>query len=437
MVTSTDQSSERTIGSSLRALLAGAALIVVTGNVAEAGTPYTIDKEIDTVRGWTIGANAVRQGCFASATFQSGTSIELGFDMAKDSSFMVFANESWDKVRVGEQYKLELVYDGHKRWNGRAVGIRIGKLYGLALEGVKSEFVVDFARYETVQVNYNGKRLDGFNLAGTRAAVQASISCSQDVQAGRIAVSGGGGEEEEAPRREAPPPAAPPKEEAKEEKPAPEPKKGGSISTGTGFFVNDKGNLMTNAHVVEDCDDAQVKLPDGRTAPAQILARSSQNDLAILKVDLKPTNWARFRSGAQIRLGDPIVLFGYPLAGELTITGNLSTGLVSAMAGPGEDVTRMQISAPVQSGNSGGAVVDQSGHVVGVVVSKANTRARGDGKTEVLQNVNFAIKSGVAGYFLDANQISYSQEPADTDKSTADVASMAKDFTALVICRGR
>lgn len=434
MVSSTDQSSERTIGSSLRALFAGALLLVVMGGGAEAGTPYTIDKEIDTVRGWTIGANAVRQGCFASATFQSGTSIELGFDMPKDSSFLVFANESWDKIKTGSEYKLELVFDDRKRWNGRAVGIRIGKLYGLALEGVKSEFVVDFARYETVQVNYNGKRLDGFNLAGTRAAVQASISCSQDVHGGRIAVSGG--DEEEAPRR-ASPPETPPKEEAKEEKPAPEPKKGTSVSTGTGFFVNDKGNLMTNAHVVEDCDDAQVKLPDGRTAQATILARSSQNDLAILKVDLKPTNWARFRSGAQIRLGDPIVLFGYPLAGELTITGNLSTGLVSAMAGPGEDVTRMQISAPVQSGNSGGAVVDQSGHVVGVVVAKANTRARGDGKTEVLQNVNFAIKSGVAGYFLDANQISYSQEPADADKSTADVAAMAKDFTALVICRSR
>ena len=435
-MTTKDQSSARTKASRHRVLLAGAAVLIAAVSGAQAGTPYTIDKEIDTVRGWTIGANAVREGCFASATYKSETSIELGFDMRKDNSFMVFANADWDKIKTGAEYKLELVFDGHKKWNGRAVGIRIGKLYGLALEGVKSEFVVDFARYQTVQVNYNGKRLDGFNLDGTRAAVQAAISCSQDVQAGRITVSDSGGDEEETPRR-APPPQSPPKDEAKEEKPAPEAKKGASVSTGTGFFVNDKGNLMTNAHVVEDCDDAQVKLPDGRTASASILARSSQNDLAILKADLKPTNFAKFRSGAQIRLGDPIVLFGYPLAGELTITGNLSTGLVSAMAGPGEDVTRMQISAPVQSGNSGGAVVDQSGHVVGVVVAKANTRARGDGNTEVLQNVNFAIKSGVAGYFLDANQISYTQEPSDADKSTADVAAIAKDFSALVVCRSR
>ncbi|NLH80707.1 MAG: trypsin-like peptidase domain-containing protein [Phyllobacteriaceae bacterium] len=411
-------------------LFAGASLFA--GGSASAGTPYTIDREVDTVRGWTIAANAQRRGCFASATFQSETSIELGLDMRNDSAFMVFANASWDKIRVGETYELQLTYDGHKKWHGKSTGIRIGKLYGLALEGVKTDFVVDFARYKTVQINYNGRRLDGFNLAGTRAAVQSVISCTQDVQAGRITPA----DDEE--QRSTPSEPQPQRDQAKEEKPAETPsKKGPSLSTGTGFFVDDVGHLMTNAHVVEDCDETQVKLPDGRTAAATILARTTQNDLAVLKVDLKPTAVAKFRSGAQIRLGDPIVLFGYPLAGELTITGNLSTGLVSAMAGPGEDVTRMQISAPVQSGNSGGAVVDQSGHVVGVVVAKANTRARGDGNTEVLQNVNFAIKAGVAGYFLDANQIPWTQEPAGTDKSTADVAAMAKDFSALVICRSR
>ena len=410
------------------ALVAGAATFGATisgATTARAGTPYSIDREVDEVRGWTIAANAQRQGCFAFATFKSDTSIELGFDTKHDNAFMVFANEGWDKINVGTSYDLKLIFDGSKSWNGKAVGVKIGKLYGLALENVKSEFVVDFARNSTIQVNYNGKRLDGFNLAGTRAAIQSAISCSEDVQKGRVAFDDDKSEE------------APPRREAKEEKPADTPKKGASVSTGTGFFVSDKGHVMTNAHVVEDCDEAELKLPDGRAAKASILARSSQNDLAVLKTELKPSAVAKFRSGGQIRLGDPIVLFGYPLAGELTVTGNLSTGLVSAMAGPGEDVTRMQISAPVQSGNSGGAVVDQSGKVVGVVVAKANTRARGDGATEVLQNVNFAIKSGVAGYFLDANQVPYAQEPSDGDKSTADVASLAKDFTALVICRSR
>lgn len=418
------------VRSSARTAVLAAGLLVAAAGTALAGTPYSFDREVDNVRGWTIAANAARGGCFAAATFKSETSIEIGFDMKQDNAFMLFANESWDKIKVGSNYDLKLIFDGNKSWNGKAVGVRFGNLYGLALEGVKSEFVIDFARHSTIQVNYNGSRLDGFNLAGTRAAVQAAISCSQDVQQGRIDLS----EAEDTPPPAKSTPA--PKAEAKEEKPAEAPKKGG-VSTGTSFFVNDQGHLLTNAHVVEDCDEAQLKLPDGRMGKASILARSSQNDLAILKTDMKPAGHAKLRSGGQIRLGDPVVLFGYPLAGELTVTGNLATGMVSAMAGPGEDVTRMQISAPVQSGNSGGAVVDQSGHVVGVVVAKANTRPRGDGSAEVLQNVNFAIKSGVAGYFLDANQVPYEQEPAGADRSTADVASLAKDFTALVICRSR
>ena len=60
------------------ALVAGAVMFGTTA--ARAGTPYSIDREVDEVRGWTIAANAQRQGCFAFATFKSDTSIELGFD---------------------------------------------------------------------------------------------------------------------------------------------------------------------------------------------------------------------------------------------------------------------------------------------------------------------------------------------------------------------
>ena len=129
--------------------------------------------------------------------------------------------------------------------------------------------------------------------------------------------------------------------------------------------------------------------------------------------------------------------FGYPLAGLLSSTGNLSTGLVSSLTGAGDDVSKLQISAPVQSGNSGGAVVDQSGRIVGVVVAKANLHARGTEETpdvEVFQNVNFAIKAGMAQFFLDANQIHYEVEAPGEDLKTPDVAEIARSFTAQVIC---
>jgi S1-C subfamily serine protease len=409
-----------------------AALIVALGaSSALADGPYSLDKEIREVRGWTIAANQARRGCLAFAAYQSQTALEVGFDTRKDTSFMLFANEGWDFIVPGKSYDVKLVFDGSKNWSGTAEGVKAGSLHGLALEGIKSAFVVDFARYSSVQFHLGKRRLDGFSLSGTRAAVEAAIDCSKDVQSGSISF------DEPAPTPAKPAPTPPTADKPREPEKADKEAKGPSTSTGTGFFVNDAGHLVTNAHVVEDCSEATVKLPDGRGGKAAILARSTQNDLAVLKADLAPSGFAKLRGGQQARLGDSIVVFGYPLAGELTITGNLSTGLISAMAGPGEDVTRMQISAPVQSGNSGGAVADQSGHVVGVVVAKANTRARGDGGSEVLQNVNFAIKSGVVGYFLDANQIAYTQEPADGDKSTADVAAVAKTFSALVICRSK
>lgn len=414
-------------GSGRLARLAGLLLLALLAP-AEARNAYSPDREVDVVRGWHVAANEARRGCLAYATYQSGTVIEVGLDLTKDTAFMLFANKSWRFVETGRRYDVVLTFDGRKRWNGVAVGVQAGEFPGLALEGIKSAFVVDFAAYTSVRLEHRGKRLDGFNLAGTRAAVNATVDCTRDIRDGRLVI--------DAPRPT--PPAPAPADDSRPAAAAEEKKKGPTYSTGTGFFIDDAGHLVTNAHVVEDCDETRLKLPDGSVVEAEIKARSPQNDLAVLAADVKPKGVARLRAGPSIRLGDQIVLFGYPLAGELTVTGNLSTGLVSALAGPGEDVTRMQISAPVQSGNSGGAVVDLTGRVVGVVVAKSDVKSRGaGGGVEVLQNVNFAIKSNVLTLFLDANQTSYASEATGTEKSIADVAAIARDFSALVVCRSK
>ena len=93
--------------------------------------------------------------------------------------------------------------------------------------------------------------------------------------------------------------------------------------------------------------------------------------------------------------GEQIVIYGFPLAGALASTGNLATGIVSALAGLGDDTSKLQISAPIQPGNSGGPVLDQSGHVIGVVVSKLNAIKAASITGDIPQNVNFAIKTGV------------------------------------------
>src|SRR5258706_2924025 len=125
----------------------------------------------------------------------------------------------------------------------------------------------------------------------------------------------------------------------------------GGIS-GTAFFVSNNGEALTNAHVVENCQQIRVS-----GAPAKLLARDTTNDLALLATDLHPTQWARWRQS--VRLGEDVVVYGFPLAGVLSSGGNVVTGNVTALAGLGDDSRYLQISAPVQPGNSGGPLLDK------------------------------------------------------------------------------
>lgn len=405
----------------LTGLLLGAALL---SPPARAGGPYTIDHEVETVKGWSIAGNRVRNACFMSTEFEGGLLIGAGFDarQAQKSAYMLFAHSKWRFVTPGTRYRISMVFNGGKRWNGEGVGVKINEVFGVALEDVKTAFVVDFAQKTGVALSIDGREFGRYNLYGTLSGLNATIDCTNGVVEGRIALGA-----PQQPDKPAAPATATPASGT-----APKPEVA-ETSSGTGFFINDGGHVLTNAHVVAGCAAVTLRLPDGRTGEGTVQARSTQNDLAVIRSDLKPPRFARFRGAPPVRLGDTIVLFGYPLAGALTVTGNLSTGLVSALAGAGEDVTKMQISAPVQSGNSGGAVVDQTGHVVGVVVSKTNVLA-GKESLEVLQNVNFAIKAGVAGLFLDAQQVAYTVEPPGEPLATPDVAAQARDFSALVVC---
>jgi serine protease Do len=231
---------------------------------------------------------------------------------------------------------------------------------------------------------------------------------------------------------DAAPPPQPPADFARRE---PESPGTGGLSTGSGFFVSPAGHLVTNDHVVEGCREIDVRLADGRIGGATVLTRSNGDDLAVLKVDMAPPAAAQFRAGQPVRLGEGVVVFGFPLVGSLgSSSGVLSTGHVSALAGPGDHSGILQMSAPVQSGNSGGPLIDQSGNVIGVVTWKSGLLF-GDGKIEVLQNMNFAVKSSVVTNLLDAHGVPYVTAASEMDKPTTDIAEAARQYTALVACR--
>ncbi len=205
------------------------------------------------------------------------------------------------------------------------------------------------------------------------------------------------------------------------------------FSTGSGFIVSKAGHVLTSAHVVQDCTTITVR-QDGSTAlPTQVLARDTANDLAVLKVSGPVERPLPIRSS--IRLGEGIAAFGFPHSNLLATTGNFTLGNVTALVGLRDDSRYLQISAPVQSGNSGGPLVDGSGNVVGVVTAKLDAIKMAVAQGDLPQNVNFAVKASLATSFLDANQISYEVGTLGEKLDPADLAERAKRASVFITCR--
>lgn len=206
-------------------------------------------------------------------------------------------------------------------------------------------------------------------------------------------------------------------------------------SSGTGFFVSASGQVITNAHVVEGCTDARIRGRSVSEATAKIVARDSINDLALLITEHRNDKYASIRMAA--RLGEPVAAFGFPLTQVLATSGNFTLGNITALAGIADDTRYIQISAPIQPGNSGGPLLDEQGNVVGVVTAKLNALKTLVNSGDVPQNVNFAIRGTGLAAFLQSNGISI-DPTAKTNKLTApDLADEAVNMSVQVTCTAR
>ena len=206
-------------------------------------------------------------------------------------------------------------------------------------------------------------------------------------------------------------------------------------SYGTGFVVRVDGTVVTNAHVVTNCREIFLSNSLGKGVPATLAAKDDVNDLALLKSNLPISAVAAFRADPGIRPGDGVVVVGFPLKGMLSSDPIVTSGAVSALSGIRDDARYMQVTAPLQQGNSGGPLLDMTGNVVGVVSAKLNALAVANATGDVPQNVNFAIKSVMARQFLESNGVAYLLMPSDRDYKPADIVERARGFVTAVECR--
>ncbi len=155
--------------------------------------------------------------------------------------------------------------------------------------------------------------------------------------------------------------------------------------TGTGFFIT-KNLIATNHHVVAKAKEVDIVLDSGAKIAATVVGTDPANDLAILKiasfVDLEPLKMGNAKN---VKPGEPVFTIGHPLGDTLGEKAKVSEGIVNSIAGFNNDIRFLQISIPIQPGNSGGPMFNAKGEVVGITSSGMNVN--------VAQNVNFAIKT--------------------------------------------
>lgn len=197
---------------------------------------------------------------------------------------------------------------------------------------------------------------------------------------------------------------------------------------GSGVVVSRQGDVVTNEHVVQGCTKIRIQ-PLG--ADVRLVAKDAKNDLALLRLDAAtPPPAMKFRAGRGLRMGDELVVVGYPLRGILSSGAIVTTGIVNALSGANDDTTAFQMSATVQPGSSGGPILDGNGLLVGIV----RARMLPSGPIAA-QNVNFGINLPTLSNFLDAHSVDYTvSSPAGKPMGLADTTALAQKSTVQVEC---
>ena len=163
-----------------------------------------------------------------------------------------------------------------------------------------------------------------------------------------------------------------------------------SAASGSGFIITADGYILTNFHVIEDAETITVSMYDDSSYEAELIGYDESNDIAILKIDASGLTPVTLGDSDALRVGDDVIAIGNPL-GELTFS--LTRGIVSALnrsvtLSSGKTLNLIQTDCAINAGNSGGALFNMYGEVIGIT----NAKYSSNGFDEVsVDNVGFAI----------------------------------------------
>ncbi|MBR2549852.1 MAG: trypsin-like peptidase domain-containing protein [Clostridiales bacterium] len=161
-------------------------------------------------------------------------------------------------------------------------------------------------------------------------------------------------------------------------------------AAGSGFILTDDGYIVTNYHVVEGANAIQITTYDNESYDAELIGYDESNDIAVLKVDAKNLTPVILGDSDQLNVGDSVVAIGNPL-GQLAFS--LTSGSVSALnrriSISNVAMNLIQTDCAINSGNSGGALFNSYGEVIGITNAKYSSS--GASNTAAIENIGFAI----------------------------------------------
>ena len=142
------------------------------------------------------------------------------------------------------------------------------------------------------------------------------------------------------------------------------------LGSGSGIIYSEDGYIITNYHVIENATSVMITLSDGTEYDARIIGSDASSDLAVLKVEAENLPEAELGDSSALQIGELVVAIGNPLGYENTVTDGIVSGLNRQLTDYIDSATLIQTNATINSGNSGGALVNSKGKVVGINSAK-------------------------------------------------------------------
>ena len=204
-----------------------------------------------------------------------------------------------------------------------------------------------------------------------------------------------------------------------------------SASSGSGFAVSSDGYVITNHHVIDGCEKIIVHTKEN-DFPVRVITYDPQNDLALLKGDFRPKTVFSL-SDTRPELLHDIYVAGFPFGDKFSTSIKVTKGIVSSLTGLGNNFSNIQIDAALQSGNSGGPILDDFGNVVGVAVAKLDAKYMFEELGIIPEDTNFGIKSNVVRSILESNDVETPSEN-QSEISKSKLGKMISSGTYYVSC---